>query len=113
MDSEHPRFQQFTRRDLEAARAELGERYLEFLRVPTMNAGLYQLPAGADDQQEPHDEDELYYVLAGRCRFTAGGESCDAEAGSVLFVRAGVDHRFHDIEEDLTVLVVFASAASG
>ena len=37
-----------------------------------------------------------------------GGEIANVMAGSFLYVPAGVAHRFHDIDEDLTVLVVFA-----
>lgn len=40
--------------------------YLEFLRVPAMSAGLYELETGASDPQTPHAEDEIYYVIAGR-----------------------------------------------
>ena len=57
---------------------------------------------------EPHTEDEVYYVIRGRARFQAGAEDCAVEGGAVLFVAAGVEHRFHDIEEDLETLVFFA-----
>jgi mannose-6-phosphate isomerase-like protein (cupin superfamily) len=86
------------------------EQYLEFLRVPTLSAGLYVLPAGATDPQQPHTEDEVYHVVSGRARILVGEEDRAVEAGTVVFVGAGVDHRFHDIEEDLTVLVFFAPA---
>lgn len=69
---------------------------------------MYRLPAGAPDGQRPHAEDEIYYVLGGRARFTAGGETIDIQAGSCLFVPGREAHRFHNIIEDLTVLVVFA-----
>jgi mannose-6-phosphate isomerase-like protein (cupin superfamily) len=87
-----------------------GEPYLEFLRVPTLSAGLYVLPAGATDPQQPHTEDEVYHVLSGRARIRVGEEDRAVEAGTVVFVEAGVDHRFHDIEENLEVLVFFAPA---
>lgn len=40
-----------------------GDRYLEFLRVAPMSAGVYVLPAGAVDLQLPHEQDELYFVV--------------------------------------------------
>jgi quercetin dioxygenase-like cupin family protein len=86
------------------------EPYLEFLRVPSLSAGLYVLPAGAPDLQQPHTEDEVYHVLSGKGRIGVGAEDCAVEAGTVVFVEAGVDHRFYAIEEDLTVLVLFAPA---
>jgi mannose-6-phosphate isomerase-like protein (cupin superfamily) len=60
------------------------------------------------DTQSPHAEDEVYYVVRGRGRFTADGDEMDVEAGAVLFVAAGVEHRFHSIGEDLEILVFFA-----
>src|SRR5262249_48601295 len=91
-------------------RARSGRSYLEFLRVPALSAGLYELPAGAEDRQRPHAEDEIYYVVRGRARFRAGTEDRPVAPGQVLFVEAGADHRFHDITEDLTLLVMFAPA---
>lgn len=93
-------------------RAASGKLYREFLRVPSMSAGLYVLPAGATDPQRPHHEDEMYYVISGRGRFRAGIEELEVSAGSVLFVEAEVEHRFYDIAEELAVLVFFAPAES-
>ncbi len=102
----------FTITDLEHLRNRKQKLYLEFLRVPSMSAGLYVLAAGATDQQRPHHEDEMYYVIRGRARFRAGTEDNEISAGSVLFVAAEVEHRFYDITEDLQVLVFFAPAES-
>lgn len=84
--------------------------YLEFLRVPAISAGLYTLAAGAIDTQEPHTEDEVYYVIGGRATFRAGTEERAVQAGSIIYVKAHVEHRFHSISEDLRVLVIFAPA---
>jgi quercetin dioxygenase-like cupin family protein len=94
----------------------LGERsrsqrpYLEFLRVPALSVGLYVLPAGGVDAQQPHTEDEVYYVVSGRGSIVVAGESRAVEAGSLVYVKAGDDHRFHSIEEELAILVFFAPA---
>lgn len=93
-----------------AAREQSGRLYHEFLRVPALSAGVYQLAAGAGDPQQPHTEDELYYIVAGRARIRVGEEDAPVEAGSLVFVAADVEHRFHSIAEDLTVLVFFAPA---
>src|SRR5918998_4738404 len=86
------------------------EPYHEFLRVPSLSVGLYALPAGAADPQKPHTEDEVYHVVGGRARIQVGAEDRAVEAGKVVFVEAGVEHRFYAIEEDLKVLVFFAPA---
>jgi mannose-6-phosphate isomerase-like protein (cupin superfamily) len=96
--------------DLQAQRRASGALYHEFLRVPALSGGLYELPAGAPDPQKPHTEDEVYVVMSGRGRFTAAGEDTGVAAGTVLYVPAGVEHRFHTIEEDLSIVVLFAPA---
>ena len=95
---------------LEAARRAADRRYLEFLRVPDLSAGLYVLEAGAADPQTPHDEDEIYVVMHGRSRFRAGDTAQDVAPGSVLFVPAHLEHRFLDVRERLEVLVFFGPA---
>jgi mannose-6-phosphate isomerase-like protein (cupin superfamily) len=82
--------------------------YLEFLRSGSLSAGLYVLPPGAIDEQQPHGEDEVYVVAAGGSLFTAGTDTREIRAGDVLYVAAGIPHRFHDITEELRVIVVFA-----
>jgi len=98
--------------EIDRERGKAGKLYREFLRVPAMSAGLYVLPAGATDPQRPHHEDEMYYVIRGHGRFHAGDEEIEVSAGSVLFVAAEVQHRFHDITEELAALVFFAPAES-
>ncbi|RKE23310.1 cupin domain-containing protein [Streptomyces sp. TLI_171] len=87
--------------------------YAEHLRVPSLSFGTYSLPAGSVDDQSPHLEDEIYVVTRGRARFTSGGRTVEVAPGSSLFVPARESHRFHDITEDLVVLVFFAPAYSG
>lgn len=88
------------------------KRYHEFLRVPAMSAGIYSLGAGALDRQQPHKEDEIYYVIRGKAKVQLGREPRQVKAGDVIFVEAELEHRFFDIEEELVLLVVFAPAES-
>ena len=90
-----------------------GRPYLEFLRVPSLSCGIYSLPAGASDLQSPHDEDEVYYVLSGSGRLKVGGEEQSIGPGSVLYVQATSEHSFFEIDEDVTLLVFFASGGPG
>ena len=88
---------------------ESGSPYREFLRVPSLSCGIYSLPRGATDLQAPHDEDEVYYVVMGRARVRVADEEKTVGPGSILFVTATQEHSFCEIEEDLTLLVFFAS----
>jgi len=96
--------------DLAARRAASGRPYLEFLTVPDLSVGLYVLAAGQSDLQQPHTEDEVYYVVSGRARISVGDDVRDVVAGSIVFVASGVPHQFQDITEGLTLFVAFGPA---
>lgn len=91
-------------------RAKLGKRYVEFLREPSISAGLYVLATGSEDPQQPHTEDEVYHVVRGSATIRVADEDRPVSPGSVIYVAAGVPHRFHTIEEDLEILVIFTPA---
>ena len=95
-----------------AERAELDRAYHEFLKKPSMRCAVYVLQRGAVDRQSPHESDELYFVLRGRATLRVGTgdgiEDTECRKGSALFVGAGVEHRFVNIEEDLEMLVIFS-----
>ncbi|MGI9327263.1 MAG: cupin domain-containing protein [Pseudomonadales bacterium] len=106
--------------DIESIRTQLAPgvvAYKEFLRVPSLHCGLYQLPKGAADMQTPHEEDEVYYVLEGRAQMRLGsseGSTVQAvKPGTVLHVQATETHSFFEIEEDMLLLVIFATNAPG
>ncbi len=93
---------------LQAEQMVAGKPYLEFLRRERLSAGLYVLDAGADDPQQPHTEDEVYHVLEGQAVLEVAAEQRPVKPGTVVFVAAGVEHRFHSIASRLVVLVLFA-----
>jgi mannose-6-phosphate isomerase-like protein (cupin superfamily) len=99
--------------DLLKTQQNSGRLYHEFLRVPDMSAGLYVLPVGGTDPQHPHGEDEMYYIIRGKGKFSYDGQDVDVSAGSVLYVPKQVEHRFHTIEEELQILVFFAPQEGG
>ena len=68
------------------------------------------IPAGGEDPQEPHTEDEIYVVSSGRGVLAGPGREIPIGPGSVLFVAAGEEHRFEQVEEDLVLIVVFGPA---
>ena len=82
--------------------------WLEFLRADSLSMGVYHLKAGQADPQQPHAEDEVYYVVSGGASFRAGSKQVDVRPGALIYVEGNVEHRFFDISEDLTLLVFFA-----
>jgi len=93
---------------LDATRHDFGE----FLRAPGLSLSVAVWAAGAVDNQEPHLEDEVYYVASGRARLRVGLDDREIAPGSVVYVRAGVEHRFHEISEALRVLVFWSPPRS-
>lgn len=85
-----------------------GHGYIDFLASDKLSVGLAVWPAHSVDRQQPHGEDEVYYVISGRGKITVAGEARAVRPGSLVYVAAGVVHRFHDIEDDLRVLVFWA-----
>ncbi len=103
-------WQKFDLQDLIQQQEQSQKVYLPFLREPTISAGIYELKAGATDNQQPHDKDEVYFIISGRSNFTVEQETTDVQAGDVLFVKADLKHHFSNITEDLKVLVWFSGS---
>ncbi len=84
--------------------------YQEFLRVPALSLGLYRHAVDASVPQQPHSEDEVYFVVSGSGVIEIDGLDQPVTNGSVVYVPAGVAHHFHKVTAPLEVLVVFAPA---
>lgn len=93
-------------------RAARGVVWLPFLDEPAMRAGIYHVPAGGDDRQSPHDDDEVYWVSSGAARMTIDDQEFEVAEGDVIYVGAGVTHRFHDVSSDLDLVVVFSRGSN-
>src|SRR4030095_8140821 len=65
------------------------------------------------NRQTPHEQDEVYVVIRGRGFLFHDGRRDPFETGDLLFVAAGVDHRFEDASEDLTVWRIFYGPRGG
>jgi mannose-6-phosphate isomerase-like protein (cupin superfamily) len=88
-----------------------GERYVELFKHGTLSVELYA-PRGTDPQT-PHTRDEAYVVVEGRGIFRNGAERHPFQRGDMLFVAAGVEHRFEEFSDDLAVWVFFYGPEGG
>jgi mannose-6-phosphate isomerase-like protein (cupin superfamily) len=86
-----------------------GERFVSLFEQAGLEVELYA-PRGNDPQQ-PHDRDELYVVIRGSGMFFDGVTRREFGPGHLLFVPAGVEHRFEEFTDDLAVWVVFFGSA--
>lgn len=105
----------FVRLTLASALARLpgpaGERFASLFRHGTLSLEVYA-PRGRDDQ-DPHEQDEVYVVLQGSGIFVVAERREPFGPGDLLFVAAGVPHRFEDFSSDLTLWVIFYGPNGG
>ena len=82
----------------------------EVVRAPSgsLSVSASRRPTGSKDDQSPHAEDEVYYVIGGRAMFEFDGGAVPVAAGSLVFVPAGAEHRFADITEDMQTLIFWS-----
>lgn len=66
----------------------------------------FYAPRGRD-YQTAHEKDEIYVVARGTGEFVKENERINFTAGDVLFVEAGVEHRFENFSEDFATWVIF------
>ncbi len=94
-----------------AQRLTESPRFAEVFAHGSMTVEIYA-PRGHDPQQ-PHARDEVYVVVAGRGRFFCDGDTRDFAPGELLFVPAGVEHRFLDFSDDFVTWVLFYGPEGG
>lgn len=88
-----------------------GAPFVDVLANGTMSVELY---APRDvDRQQPHDQDELYIVVSGSGQFVRGDERMAVGVHDVLFVPAGMEHRFVDFTDDFSTWVIFWGPTGG
>ena len=96
---------------LEQLRSENGALFRQIFRHGSLEVEIYR-PDGVDRQQ-PHTRDEVYVVISGTGHFVNGASRQPFEPGEVLFVPAGVEHRFEDFTPDFATWVFFYGPEGG
>jgi mannose-6-phosphate isomerase-like protein (cupin superfamily) len=106
--TQNNQWETFQLEKLSIKRVKTNRPWLQFIDKPSMRMGLYELPAGGTDDQTPHLEDEVYYVVEGSGTLEVADDTYAASPGSLIYVKAQIPHRFVDIKEDMKVLVIFS-----
>jgi mannose-6-phosphate isomerase-like protein (cupin superfamily) len=65
------------------------------------------------DRQKPHTRDEVYVVISGTGVFLNGTSRQPFSPADMLFVPAGVEHRFLDFTDDFATWVFFYGPEGG
>jgi mannose-6-phosphate isomerase-like protein (cupin superfamily) len=113
LDEAHPGVERWRATIEQAAALPIpkGQRSVEVLSHGTMVVKYYA-PRGTDEQT-PHTRDELYVVAQGSGTFINGDDQHPFSSGDVLFVRAGVPHRFENFTDDFGTWVIFYGPEGG
>ena len=96
---------------LAALEAAGGARFVELFRHGTLSVELYA-PRG-HDPQTPHARDEVYVIASGHGIFFDGEVRGAFSPGTLLFVRAGREHRFENFSDDFAAWVLFYGPDGG
>ena len=78
-----------------------------FIDKKTLAAGVLLLKPSEEDTQEPHDSDEIYYVIKGNGFLQIKKKSYSVKEGSIYFVAKNIPHHFYGNTKDLLVLYFF------
>ena len=78
-----------------------------FINKPSLAAGVLVLKPGEEDTQEPHDSDEVYYVISGDGFLKIKDKDYKVSKDKVFFVAKDVEHYFYGNKKELKVLYFF------
>lgn len=101
----------FTAAEALTALARAGSEFITLFRHGTLEVEIYR-PVGTD-RQKPHRRDEIYVVISGTGSFVHGDARTPFAPGDVLFVEAGIEHRFSDFTADFATWVFFYGPDGG
>lgn len=96
---------------IELLKQEAVEKFTTVMQHGTMKVEFYR-PEKVDLQQ-PHAQDELYIIASGSGTFIRKNERVECSQNDVLFVPAGIEHRFENFTNDFGTWVIFYGEESG
>jgi mannose-6-phosphate isomerase-like protein (cupin superfamily) len=90
---------------------ESGERFVRLFERSGVEVEIYA--PFVRDLQSPHTRDELYLIISGSGYFINGPGRVRFSPGDLLFVEAGVEHRFEEFTHDFATWVIFFGPEGG
>lgn len=91
--------------------AKIESPFMQVMKHQSMNVEIYK--PDRVDLQQPHVQDELYVIISGTGNFYNNGIITDFKPGDVLFVPAGIEHRFENFTDDFSTWVIFYGKKGG
>ena len=96
---------------IEQLKKEADKKFVVLLNNCTMSIEYYA--PEKIDEQTPHHQDEIYVIASGSSEFFRDGETVECKTGDVLFVPAGMEHRFVNFTDDFATWVIFYGPKGG
>jgi len=90
-----------------------GEHAVQLLQRGSLDVRFAGAPRVPPTELTPHAQDEVYVIVRGRGVLFHDGRRDRFEPGDLLFVAAGIEHRFEDFSDDLAVWVIFYGPTGG
>ena len=81
-----------------------------FINKENLAAGVLVLQPGEDDTQEPHDSDEVYFIITGDGFLKIKNKNYPIEKNKMYYVEKKIPHFFHGNKSELIVLYFFGGA---
>ena len=83
-----------------------------FINKDSLAAGILLLKSGEEDTQEPHESDEVYFVISGNGYLKIKDKDFEVSKDKLFFVAKGVPHFFYGNTKELKVLYFFGGSDS-
>ena len=84
--------------------------FYTFINRDSLAAGVLVLKPGEEDTQEPHENDEVYYIISGDGFLKINDKDYEISKDKLFFVAKGVEHFFHGNTTELKVLYFFGGS---
>ena len=83
-----------------------------FVNRDTLAAGVLVLQSGEKDTQEPHENDEVYFVIKGDGFLKIKDKDYLVSKNKMYFVAKNIEHYFHGNSKELVVLYFFGGSGT-
>ena len=83
-----------------------------FINNDNLAAGILVLKSGDEDTQEPHESDEVYFIISGNGYLKIQDKDFKVSKNKLFFVAKGVPHFFYGNTKELKVLYFFGGSDS-
>ena len=83
--------------------------FMNILNTHTMEVGIIKLSKNQKDSQQPHESDEIYYVISGNGKIVINKNEYDVKPGNIIYIPKNTSHHFQTINEnELIILYIIA-----